>query len=118
MNDIEQLTDAELSTLVAEKVAGWVRNTGPNAEAYEWIRGNSYLAFGPTFATSADAVLPLLEKDGGCYKYNSALQRLTYFKDQDCSHPFCYDGFGPFARAACYALLRAHAAEHNGKDAL
>jgi len=62
------------------------------------------------YATDANAVLPLLEKEPGCFKYwSSPSPRVTYFKDRNCDHPFHYAGTAPtFCRAACFALLRAH----------
>lgn len=125
------LADAELSALVAEKVAGWTRVPG----AFSGYRKNPGLETCPCwaspkqeiyqtcppYATSADAVLPLLER----YNYNAffnpeeRLYEITLEMRRDVN-PFA---FAPtFARAACLALLKAHAvaelATPTGKDAL
>ncbi len=92
---------------MAENVAGWkLKYAGTNMWVHDKFPG-AHTCF-PRYATSADAVLQLLDANGGCFTYRSALNRVTYFKDRTCDHPYCYDGIATtFARAACFALLKA-----------
>jgi len=128
------LADAELSALVAEKVAGWTRVPG----AFSGYRKNPGLETCPCwaspkqeiyqtcppYATSADAVLPLLEKWHlwQCYKHAPGFGFTVDLTKAKEAQPFAH-AMGPtFARAACLALLKAHAvaelATPTGKDAL
>lgn len=95
-------TDAELSAAVAEHVAGW-------------DHANISKTFDvPPFATDANAVLGLLEdyywtattgasNDKPCY-------RMVAVKVIG-RHGWNEAGAGPFARAACFALLKANGVE-------
>ncbi len=123
MTPLDQLSDSDLSAVFAVEVAGWtqmrrvVRGAGgPEREPspYGFPPGKNYEATVTTFATSADAVLPWLTKDGGCFKYTSALGLLTYFRDEKCLHPYHYDGQAlTFPRAACLALIKAARAQES-----
>lgn len=57
MKPLNELTDAELSECFAVEVAGWTKPNGM------WTHPNGTpMGFIPPFSTSADAVLPWLEK--------------------------------------------------------
>lgn len=116
-------TDTELSAAVAEHVAGWTRvlsrpglwTPPPSKNLME--RGR-YLTEIPPYATSADAVLPLLKK------YDFTVAHLKGPPWEAIGFEVCIhrdDGqalvnneghdFISFPRAACIALLRAHGHE-------
>ncbi len=89
-------TDAELSAAVAEHVAG----IDPNAltENDHWVKTRII------YATSADAVLPLLEKFSWTCDYNLPGYRAIIRINPGRYH---LGSATTFARAACFALLRA-----------
>lgn len=133
------VSDEALSAAVAEHVAGYVlfpktieppmsRLEVPEKWCYRDYKGTFYvgepytvhknemgLTWGymwtrPKFATSADAVLPLLPKkgkggfwtaDGGYMGVRICIRDINGIIEQEALAP-------TFARAACFALLRAH----------
>lgn len=149
-DNLENLTDAELSERVAVECAGCVKTEHPD----DWTDANvrqvwfdasksrtlisipysvrsapGKFAHSWTlaaFATSADAVLPLLEKV--CYKIDNncgvvtVIAHLGYKIIDGKMIAQDYTGWGyqtrdacAFARAACIALLRAERAKKGGK---
>jgi len=118
-------TDDELNAAFAEKVAGALAVCDgmmrlPDAkcgkQAFEsWKRY-------PEWATSADAVLPLLERDGWDWEHRfstswtakkQTLESVTIWgpsKEFVARHDYV-KGECTFPRAACIALLRAHGVE-------
>lgn len=132
---LESLSDSALSEAVAIEVAGW---KGPFQS--EWLRehgmeGEDLFAYCgtnpqgerdvcPNFATSADAVLPLLEKHGALFRpelvevYPSIEGRapthwhITLLIPPEPKSAFSFShnviGTAPtFPRATCFALLKA-----------
>ncbi len=134
-------TDAELSAAVAEYVAGWHWHTGyfagENEEgAWRFLSLDGTYADGyrqgplcrvdqmklpwryqsepiPSFAASADAVLPLLEKTGDARTISHSVSGVgsysgwrveVYFRKDHASH---VANAPVFARAASFALLKA-----------
>lgn len=124
MPSLDQMSDEQLSALVAEKVAGWtnirlrndiqgrlVKRGKPKGE--ESVQGFVTV---PPYATDANAVLPLLEN-----------WTAEDFPNRRITMGFSISGFyvdlrghleGPsyasnktFARAACLALIRANGGE-------
>jgi hypothetical protein len=112
----DAMTDAELSEAFAVKVAGWSHDE----ETGIWYFGGDP-ENNPRFATSADAVLPLLEKakqDGfiagaemlhnhnhGWTCYLHSFHETSWQEGSLRSDVQCTDLTLP--RAACIALLRA-----------
>ena len=109
---LEDMTDAELSEAFALEVAGWRKNIMD-----EWEDTNGKAIWddftdwpgNPNFATSADAVLPWLEKygkfnihhsNGGIYEVE--IDRLG---QQPCN--FYFGSATTMARAAAIALIKA-----------
>jgi hypothetical protein len=110
--DPSKLSDAELSALVAEKVAGWKRLplNPPGTWGYDihWQdpRGNTsnYDSF-PPYATSADAVLPLLEKPQG--RVEMAHNEGLWWCHIQLNPSIISEAAPTFPRAACLAILAA-----------
>lgn len=109
--DIEQLPDAQLSAIFAREVAGWAGDFvyWKDAEGKEVTDDEEY-PIAPFFATSADAVMPFVEKVAcsphrrrlpDAWLFFVALQDGTYVKAEATT----------FARAACIALIKAKRAE-------
>ncbi len=102
-------TDDELSAAVAEYVAGWV-----NDGSYWGWRLNSGQVKRrcdlPPYATSADAVLPLLEKYHAAWLAQSVINGCTVVITATGYERF-YGNSPTFPRAACIALLRANGVE-------
>ena len=118
-DNLHQLDDAELSGLFAEEVAR-IKNifvkalVNPRIEHYTYSAptgDNPHLRLPvPSFATSADAVLPWLEKHGGwCHVYAPfSVSRGVHYIVLLLNDGKCLNGTAPtFARAACIALIRA-----------
>lgn len=123
-------TDDELNRAFAEYVAGWVRVpqestegciawTNPNnpyAQNRVWFDGRQYSCHGahdgwPSFCTSADAVLPWLEKEGCALNVYSHPGK-GYYTIVLCAPTGDIKSSGKtFARSAVIALLRAHGVE-------
>jgi hypothetical protein len=113
MRNVSELSDAALSELFAEKIAGYERDA-KNAGCWRspnMTRG-AFPNTPPPFATSADAVLPFLHgwiwRAGGGDTPDAC--SITISKENgrtphDASK--FYHGKGTFARAVCVALLRA-----------
>lgn len=121
-------TADELSAAVAERVAGWTYETFPHGacphvkhwknEAGETVS----IHMDGRFATSADAVLPLLERDGWDWEHRfstnwakerKTLESVTIWgprKDFIARHDYV-KGECAFPFAACVALLRANGVE-------
>ena len=101
-DELDKLDDAALSEVFAVEVAGW------SFLANEWFAGDFAMDGLPTFATSADAVLPFLNAAGW--------RGANVVSGADC---WIYIGplldvyaYAPtLARAACLALIRAKRAE-------
>ncbi len=109
-------TDAELSAAVAEYVAGWPRvEIDERGKVFGFRRKiDSFPSLVPPFATSADAVLPLLEK-AGCVReiINSDTGlgtfsgwRVEIFVREGPERHVANDQSLP--RAICFALLKAN----------
>lgn len=113
-DELDTLTDAKLSEVFAKNVAGYT------ADADGWFlppppRRIALLSHElPSFATSADAVLPYLQAR---YRWQATGTKSTTVVQ-------VWTGEGPqpnatvqditFARAACIALIRAKRAEKGG----
>lgn len=121
-DELNQLTDAQLSEVFAVEVAGWKRGDvrWPPGEADEtagWIPPGEKSPRGypccPSFATSADAVLPFVHKAGWaeCLQWDMENGKPTAFRwrVRVVGRRGGYiEGEAPtFARAACIALIRA-----------
>lgn len=105
-DELDALSDAQLSEVFAVEVAGWTFR-----EEHHWCfaKGNDYARKGDlVFSTSADAVLPYLSAHcvtWRCMGYPDGshgfiLWPTSTSRDFQSSAP-------TFARAACIALLRA-----------
>ena len=101
-DELDQLSDAALSERFAVEVAGiWPENYSPELHGI--------------FATSADAVLPMLRN----YEYVDVSREHEDPPREWCvvlsvtreSRPIYFGQAPTFARAACIALLRAKRAE-------
>lgn len=119
MNDeLDKLSDLELSIHFAREVALW----SLNFENGYWIRpdgsevlredGDEGPAF-PIFATSADAVLPWLEKEwwDANHRWTPLFRAFNVWIKESESKVSGYGSSPSFARAACIALIRAKRAE-------
>ncbi len=112
MNPLDSLTDAQLSEAVAVEVRGWRKCRAPTQSKSDpgergWCgNGASYGQTRiPPYATSADAVLPLLEKyDIVCHYVPS--NGLWHLRICDIS-PMIFSEAPALPRAACLALLLA-----------
>lgn len=117
-------TNDQISAAVAEFVAGWtdiiaVRPNGQIATCYgKFLPGGAWLSV-PPFATSADAVLPLLRRAGIIHAEicNGTVAIHIYVYNHDTEEPEMIgegssdpdsENEGSFALAASIALLRAH----------
>jgi len=119
-DNLDKLTDAELSGLFAKKVAR-LKNisvkaiANPRIEHYTYsaapTKDNPHLRLPvPSFATSADAVLPWLNKHGGwCHVYAPfSVSRGVHYIVLLLNDGKSLNVTAPtFARAACLALIRA-----------
>lgn len=136
-------TADKLNAAVAEYVAGWRRVPPPHGKKREWSHmllspsakewGNDYKGqyivvwkdgdLGgdvPKWATSADAVLPLLEKwaaaatyNGPCINMTPDCQWIVTLHNEDDIVASAFDKSLP--RAACIALLRANGVTVDGR---
>lgn len=131
-DDLEAMSDSELSARVALEVAGWfcmrfgypegqhgqqspgMLSCDPSHKDACWHNGHSQFQVPPPFATSADAVLPWLEKQGWKCAGNRAGQTSATTVFVVCHQSASQEGFAvscdqpnDFARAACIALIRA-----------
>lgn len=113
----------ELNAAFAEKVCGWMwrQERGPawyvqsdDPDPYKWIRicgpkgGDIMLDGGLRFATSADAVIPFLERQQEGYGVDFDTEARCYFVTLCSSDIDAVIGIShSFARAACIALLRS-----------
>ena len=121
--DPSKLSDAELSALVAEKVAGWT-NIWPAGAIDRFSRTKYFTETGLSpldgrrtqitpYSTSADAVLPLLENkvEWSCYATKGRFE--IHITIRDIANITTCDVAPTFPRAACLALLAA--ANREGK---
>lgn len=126
---METISDAELSRLVAEKVAGWIptQDSLEAQQCWETISGERVPVSPPPYATSSDAVIPLLEKSDVFCGASMASEGLdsdhnrigrTGWRIEFVINPNAPveqshgDVWAPtFARAACLALLKAAGVE-------
>ena len=113
-DSLESLSDQALSEVFAVEVAGW-SDFGEHSRAWGCRTGFPPLGEGcmgpcPPFATSADAVLPHLEK-WHVESANLLTQGwLTIVKANAASREY-QRGIAPtFARAVCLALIKTHRA--------
>lgn len=110
-DELDSLTDEKLSNKFAVEIAGWISKSGSGCN---WIEPPTkwYGADGPplaNFATSADAVLPFLEKEAEVVTLRNETTDHRWFvsikKNKGQAHT------DPFARCAAIALIRAKRAE-------
>lgn len=117
-------TDGQLNSAFAEHVAGWFpiepkHSKGSLMMVDEWWDANGYPVGAPRFASSADAVLPWLEKSE---RYVSVRHWRGHWEEQPGWMVILYEddeGGRELARAvdtslpraAVIALLRAHGVE-------
>ena len=105
-DDLEQMTDEHLNELFAIEVAGWTRMHSSLPSFSGWMDGDMPKGRTLHFATSADAVLPWLEKRApyvsiGIYGTGWCV---TIF---DHNFNNIWTGVNmSFARAVCIALIR------------
>ncbi len=119
-DELEQLTDAQLSAVFAVEVAGWRFHKGDPNEQWVALHDDWWICSAECdkrpaqsmfkevhpFATSADAVLPHLERYGPYVHCEiCATEWHVTILDYDGNSVV---GIGQsFARAACLALIRA-----------
>lgn len=108
--NLKTATPEQINAAVAEYVAGW-RYTQPSdkmGELWDNERGELELD-GPSFATSADAVLPLLERQEWWSKIGHTNHvEVGYYDDGPC---MAYGEAATFPMAACIALLNSKGIE-------
>lgn len=115
---LESLSDGELSETLAREVAGWKyapswkHGPGENPhmvwfdETGQWSTDDDGYPIRPRFATSADAVMPWLEKyrawSSSRHQGGNAIVSIHRRRGE------FWEGIAPtFARAACIALIRS-----------
>jgi len=105
--DLSALSDQQLSELVAVEVAGWARSVVTSK-----LTGHPFMDKPPPYATSADAILPLLEASP--WRWGSDMPvtgpkryRVTIY-NFDMGHPRTEGEDPNWSRAACIGLLKAH----------
>lgn len=134
MNDeLDKLSDAELSELFAVEVAGWVYV--PDGCGVQWfvppnlppaanLRTNRPV---PQFSTDTNAVLPWLEKwklgaphtkGPSAYLKNDGWSVVAYNGKEPPNHANAIAVAPTFARAACIALIRAKRARADADSPL
>lgn len=95
-----QATDAELNSAIAEEILGWGKSlTKEYTDRSLWCDRH--------WAKSADAVLPLLIKTFAVFSYHTDRNQFCADVHPRLTSPFI-EAFGPFERAACFCLLKAH----------
>jgi hypothetical protein len=115
MKLVSELTNNSLSMLFAEKVAGWTNLIWDGGDAKGSPPGETDFLFYPSFAISANAIVPWLEKWGDYYAFfgidleNNPVTKITV----SCAvtrgtHEGRAIGPNGFPRAACIALLAAN----------
>ena len=120
MNDnLDQLTDTQLSEAVALEVAGWTSypDRGYTA-ATAWLTREGWWRREPVFATSANPVLTLLEEWIAADPEHRQVALLFRLGNLTCRLEGADEahllGNAPtFTRAACLALLRAKRAQQS-----
>lgn len=123
-DELDQLSDAALSERVAVECLGWVERDS-SFEECQWEMPDGERCALPPFATSADAVLPILaehcEKTGDAWRALGK-REVVFILSPAYSRVHLAPGIlsewgvkaPTFARAACIALLRAKRAEKGG----
>ena len=129
IDNLDTLTDAELSEVFAVEVAGWRRSTtsdrqpyGRRAKLIDWVCERKAVVYTHVrFATSADAVMPFLENFAGhicerCFDYAKphVVRVLPSLKYRESYRQEFRGESSTFARAACIALIRAKRAGEGG----
>ena len=105
-DNLESLSDAQLSEIVAVEVAGWTKGD-VRYGFMPWIEPgkNAYQSGGrmscPSYATDVNAVLPLMDQ---CSCWDAGFSQDTGYY---VSTPFHSAEAKTIARAACLALVRA-----------
>lgn len=125
--NLDQLSDAEISELVAVEVAGWTNDDGKwkDRDGFIVLVESTYFIRAPSFATDPSAIIPLLEKlkGGGFWleikDHTNGLECgirdwlviVTSYNPSDDDIPYrsiYIEGVATtFARAAAIALLKA-----------
>lgn len=125
-DNLNSLSDAELSQAVAVECAGWASvwvATNGSGKLQGQIEGRRGWDSVPDFATSADAVLPILLAH--CVTTNDTWRVLgggsilvtiilspSYHRGHLAPGTLCeWSARDTFARAACIVLLKAHRSE-------
>jgi hypothetical protein len=107
-DQLDQMTDAQLSEAVAVECAGWTQLPPVNSGGDWWQDSTGQIAIdGPDFAIDANAVLPLL---GLIHWWHISFADGKYIMELDTGNNDKIEtvSLAPtFARAACIALLRA-----------
>lgn len=120
-DELDTLTDAELSGAFAREYLGWTSSVANAAMGTRWWSDASGSLVSPcmdpdsggSFATSADAVLSLMTaphiEQFTTYHVNGRWTAIALHRDITDRN---FVGYAPtFARAACIALLKAKRAE-------
>jgi hypothetical protein len=114
-DELDGLSDSDLTMAFAGEIAGWtkLRKTVLGAGAperdpspYGYPPGRNYECAVTPFATSADAVLPYLEKHPRWFCDNKAENYAVCVVSMDGARDH-YGRDSAFARASCICLLRA-----------
>lgn len=118
-DQLDQLTDAQLSETFAVEVAGWQLSDGdhPLYGPFKYRVPDDGVGYElPKFATSADAVLPFLEKRDTLLDFavNKIEPRWAWVISVYHAEGQADGEADTFPRAACLALIRAARAEKGG----
>ena len=115
-DNLDALTDAQLSEVFAVEVAGWLRATPQQAAIYgrlagkvNWIDSAGKPHTYPIFATSADAVIPLLPGGSEANKIDGPYDVETRW--QIVIKRSAYASAPTFARAACLVIIKFNRAK-------
>jgi hypothetical protein len=102
-------TEDQINAAVAEHVAGWRHDPDEGWRDQNGIpnTGVDYM----DFTRSADAVLPLLEKNFAVWSYHNDRPPGHFCADIDRENTRLIEAYGAFPLAACIALLRAKGIE-------
>lgn len=103
----QDVSDAELSALVAEHCAGWKPNLpcGYCTNPTGMVMSQASL---PPYATSANDVIPLLQQRGTAANISYCSVQCMWFIEI-VGHKASWKGAAEdFARSACFALLASH----------
>ena len=116
---LDTKTDAQLSEIFATEVAGWTFTLGTVEKWWRdgdgHFRGAGFINL-PHFATSADAVLPWLEKANHLLScWDGKLWCVAFYFEGNSRHSTGTQT--TFARAACIAIIRATRARKGAQSA-